>query len=63
MGGSSGGVIIHNSVMTLNNPMVHSALPDAMAKEVDRICSTSSWSETDKWIMAHIYSWALCNLT
>lgn len=66
MGGSSGGIIVqHNTKVTLTDPVVSGSMPTwmrllispSMAKE------TVDWTQTDKVLAAHAYTWVLTNLS
>lgn len=65
MGGSGGGIIVqHNTAVTLSDPQVHGALPQRLQNLLDPILAKTvdQWDEDDKFIVGHVYAWALCNL-
>lgn len=64
-GGGGGIIIIHNSQITLTDPQVHGALPQGLQDLVDPILAKpeDQWDAHDKIVVAHVYSWALCNLS
>jgi hypothetical protein len=65
MGGSGGGIIVRNAAInTLGDPQVHGALPLHLQNVVDQVLARpqDQWGHLEKIIIAHVYSWALCNL-
>lgn len=65
MGGSTGGIIIRQNARTvLTDPVVTGALPPVKRALIAPIMSKDeeNWTDSEKVIVAHVYSWALCHL-
>lgn len=64
MSGGGGHIIIQQARIALTNPLVHGALPTQMQNCIDPILakSDSDWTNTDKIVIGHALTWALCNL-
>jgi hypothetical protein len=63
-GGSGGIIIIKSTVTTLSDPIVHGSLPQSMQDWIDPILAKhpAGWTDHDKVVVGHVFSWALCNL-
>lgn len=66
MGGGDGTVIVHDSVIaTLGNPLVSGQLPPSTQPAVVATLITqdpTTWTAQNKKVLAHAFSWAICNL-
>jgi len=64
-GGGGGVIIIHNSAVTLTDPQVHGSLPTRLQNLIDPVLAKpeDQWDDDDKFIVGHVYAWALCNLS
>jgi hypothetical protein len=65
MGGSGGVIIVRNAVTnTLTNPQVFGSLPSSLQLLISASLAKAEvdWTDLDKALLAHAFSWALCNL-